>query len=230
MEQRPIYRAGFALDITLAHMIEVITQISAIIALWVAIYGIDSWRREHIGRKRADTAEEALALMYEAADAIEYIRHPVSFGSEHGEIERGEAEPEQQWQARRNANVAFVRYSQHQELFNKLHAMRYRFMAQFGTEKAQPLIEIRTVVNEVLAAANVLSRLWPRGHFGTDDQWESHRREIEKYEAKFWSMMSEDDELANRVKGAVSAMEVTVRAVIEGRGTLYSIINRQQGK
>ena len=55
-------------------MIEVITQISAIVALWVAIYGIDSWRREHIGRKRADTAEEALSLMYEASDIIEQMK------------------------------------------------------------------------------------------------------------------------------------------------------------
>lgn len=211
-------------------MIEVITQISAIVALWFAIYGIDSWRREHIGRKRTDTAEEALALMYEAADAIEHIRHPVSFGSEHGEIERGESESEEQWQARRNANVAFVRYNQYQELFNKLHAMRYRFMALFGKEKAEPLIQLRRVVNEVLSAANALSRLWPRGHFRTDKQWENHQKQIEKYEAKFWSMMSEEDELANRVKDAVTAMESTARAEIKGQGTLYSIINKRLGK
>lgn len=208
-------------------MIEVITQISTIIALWVAIYGIDSWRREHIGRKRADTAEETLALMYEASDAIEHIRHPVSFSTEYGEIERGDRESEQEWQARKNANVAFVRYNQHQELFNKLYAMRYRFMAQFDTDKTQPLIEIHTAVSEVLAAANALSRLWPREYFSTDEQWESHQKLVEKYEAKFWNMMSEQDELANRVKRAVSAMEGTVHAEIDGRGTLYSFINRK---
>lgn len=211
-------------------MIEVITQISAIIALWVAIYGIDSWRREHIGRKRSDTAEEAMALMYEASDAIEHIRHPVSFGGEYGEIERGKAESEAQWQARRNANVAFVRYNQYQELFNRLHAMRYRFMAQFGKEKAEPLIEIRSVVNEVLSAANTLSRLWPRDYFGTEKQWEEHQKQIEKYEAIFWSLMSEEDELADRVKNAVSAMENTAHAEIEGRGTLFSLINKRLWK
>lgn len=207
-------------------MIEVITQISAIVALWVAIYGIDSWRREHIGRKRADTAEEALSLMYEASDIIEQIRHPVSFVGEYGEIERGQSESEAQWQARRNANVAFVRYNKHQELFNKLHAMRYRFMTQFGKDSAKPLSEIRNVTNEVLSAANALSRLWPRDHFRTDEQWQKHRALIEKYEDKFWSMMSEEDELNNRVKAAVAEMEATCRAEIEGRGTLYSVINK----
>ncbi len=208
-------------------VIELITQLSAIVALWVAIYGIDSWRREHIGKKRADTAEEALALIYEASDAIESIRHPVSFGGEYGDIERGEGESDQQWHARKNANVAFVRYNRHQELFNKLHAMRYRFMAQFGKEHAEPLLEVRRVTNEVLAAASTLSRLWPRDHFRTDEQWEKHQAQIEKYESKFWSMLSEEDELANRAKSAVSKMEALAKAEIEGKGSLYALINRR---
>lgn len=211
-------------------MIELIKEISTILALWTAIYGIDSWRREHIGRKKSDTAEEALALMYEASDVIEHIRHPISFNNEFGEIERGPTESESQWQARKNANVAFVRYNQHQELFSRLHAMRYRFMAQFGQEKAIPLIEIRIVVNEVLSAANTLSRLWPRDQFITEDQWIKNQEQISKYEAKFWSMMSEEDELANRVKNAVSEMEKVARAEIEGQGTLFSFINQRIGR
>lgn len=211
-------------------MLEALTQISAIIALWVAIYGIDSWRREHIGRKRSDTAEEALALMYEIADAIEHIRHPVSFSNEHADIERGERESEEQWRARQNANVAFVRYNQYQEMFNKLHAMRYRFMAQFGKELAQPLIDVRKVVNEILSAANTLSRLWARDYFRTDEQWQKHQEQVEKYEAKFWSMLSEEDELTNRVNAAVEAMEETAHSEFSGKGTLYSILNKKIGK
>jgi hypothetical protein len=211
----------------LSPIIELITQLSAIIALWVAIYGIDSWRREHIGKKRADTAEEALALIYEAFDAIEQIRHPVSFGDEHGDIERGEREPDEKWQARKNANVVFVRYNKHQELFNKLHAMRYRFMAQFGAENVEPLLEVRKVTNEVLSAANTLSRLWPRSHFITDEQWDKHLELVEKYEAKFWSTFSDEDELANRVKLAIKSMEAIAKSEIEGKGSLYAVINKR---
>ncbi len=108
--------------------------------------------------------------------------------------------------------------------------MRYRFMAQFGQEKAIPLIEIRIVVNEVLSAANTLSRLWPRDQFITEDQWIKNQEQISKYEAKFWSMMSEEDELANRVKNAVSEMEKVARAEIEGQGTLFSFINQRIGR
>ncbi len=208
-------------------ILQLITYISAIITLWVAIYGIDSWRREHIGRKRSDTAEETLALMYEAADAIEHIRHPASSGTEHDKIDRGENESESQWRARQNANVAFVRYNQHQELFNRLHAMRYRFMAQFSKGEAKPLIEIRKVVDEVLTSANILSRLWPRDHFRTNEQWQGHLEQIEKYEAKFWSMLSDEDELANRVKAAVTEMEDTAKNEITGPGTPHSFLNRK---
>jgi hypothetical protein len=211
----------------LSPIIELITQLSAIIALWVAIYGIDSWRREHIGKKRADTAEEALALIYEAFDAIEQIRHPFSIRDEHNDIKRGERESIEKWQARKDANVVFVRYNKHQEIFNKLHAMRYRFMAQFGAEKAEPLLEVRKVIIEVLSAANTLSRLWPKSDFRTDKQWDEHLALVQKYETKFWSTLSDEDELANRVKLAVKNMEAIAKSEIEGKVNLYAVINKR---
>ena len=57
-------------------------QVSLLVGIWVAIYGIDSWRREHTGKRQIELAEDALALFYEAADAIQNIRHPASFGHE----------------------------------------------------------------------------------------------------------------------------------------------------
>ena len=62
--------------------IEIIKQISILFGIGVAIYGIDAWRREHVGKRQLELAEDTLALFYEAADAIKHIRHPASFGQE----------------------------------------------------------------------------------------------------------------------------------------------------
>ena len=59
--------------------IEIVKQISIILGIGVAFYGIDSWRREHTGKRRIELAEDALALFYEAVDAIKHMRHPASF-------------------------------------------------------------------------------------------------------------------------------------------------------
>ena len=210
--------------------IQLLGQVSILIAVWVAIYGIDSWRREHTGKRQIELAEDALALFYEASDAIKHMRHPLSLSSETESIERGKSENDAQFQARKNASVVFKRYNDHQELFNKLHAMRYRFMAQFGKEKAKPFDDLRSIVNEITGSARTLARLWSRENFGSDNQWEAHSKQIEKYEAIFWEGLEEDDPINPRIKLVISEIETTCQGVISGKGTLHSWLNTKLGK
>ena len=209
----------------LAPIIELITQISAIIALWVAIYGIDSWRREHTGKRQIELAEETLALFYEARDVIANIRHPVSWGSESDDIERGEKESENDYDARKRANIVFSRYNEHQELFNKIHSMRYRFMAQIGKEESVPFDELRSIVNEIFISARKLARLWAREHFRNEEAYEKNRSDIEKHEAVFWDDMSQDDPINVKLEEAINKMESTCKSVISGSGTLHGLFN-----
>lgn len=205
-------------------MIEALQQVSILIGIWVAIYGIDSWRREHVGKRQMELAEETLALFYEAEDAINHIRHPVSFNTETEHLERGQQETEDQFQARKTASVVFHRYNEHQELFNKIHAMRYRFMAQIGKTEAEPFDELRTIVNEITFSARMLARLWPRDHFRTDEQWEQHRAEIEKHEAIFWGSPNDEDIVVIKVKSTISKIESTCKNIISEKNTLHGIL------
>ena len=170
-----------------------------------------------------ELAEEALALFYEAEDAINHIRHPMSFSTETEHVERGEQETESQFQARKNASVVFHRYNEHQELFNKIHAMRYRFMAQIGKTEAEPFDELRNIVNEIILSARMLARLWPRDHFRTDEQWEQHHAEIARHEAIFWGGASEDA-IVIKVKSAISKIETSCRNIISEKNTLHGML------
>lgn len=161
-------------------------EIPILIAAWVALFGIDAWRREHSGKRRLELAEDTLALFYEASDVIKVI---------------------------------FSRYNEHQELFNKLYAMRYRFMAQIGKDKAQQFEDLRNIVNEIALAARLLARLWPRDHFRTEEQWNEHRRQIERHEAIFWSGLVEGDRITEKLNAVISEIESTCQAVITGKGT-----------
>lgn len=207
--------------------IEGLKQISVLVAAWVAIYGIDSWRREHTGKRRLELAEDSLALFYEAADAIKHIRSPFAFSSETDTIERGERESDEEFQARKNASVVFVRYNGYKELFSKLYAMRYRFMAQIGKTEAKPFDDLHSVVNEVTGAARVLARLWVRDQFRTDEQWEHHRKQVERYEAIFWEGLAEEDPINPKVAAIVAELEVTCKSVIAGKGTLHALLNQR---
>lgn len=207
--------------------IELLKQVSVLIAAWVAIYGIDSWRREHTGKRQIELAEDTLALFYEAADSIKLIRHPLSFTTETEGIERGDRESDSEYQARKNASVVFKRYNDHQELFNKLHAMRYRFMGQIGKQEAKPFDDLRGIVNEITLSARMLARLWVRDQFRTDEQWERHEKQIEKHEAIFWEGLEEEDPINPKLEMVLSEIENTCQRIIAGKGTLYGFLNRK---
>lgn len=210
--------------------IQILQQVSILIGIWVAIYGIDAWRREHVGKRQLELAEDTLALFYEAADAVRHMRHPASFGHETEDVVRSERETDAQFQARKNASVVFHRYNNHQEIFNKIHASRYRFMAQIGKDKSEPFIELRKIINEINLSARMLARLWARDHFRTDEQWERHQEQINKHEAVFWEGLEEEDPINPKLEKVIKDIEIICQSIISGKGTLYSLLNIKIGK
>lgn len=203
-----------------------LNPIATFVAILTAIYGINAWRREHMGKRRIELAEDALAAFYEASDAVSAIRHPMSFSSETDALERHHSESEELFEARKRASVAFVRYNERSELFGRLHAMRYRFMAQIGKSEAEPFLEIRQVVNEVMVSARLLSRLWAREHFRTVEQQTAHFAMVEKHEAVIWAGLAEDDQIERRVNDIVERFEVICRRTIEGTAARRPLIFR----
>lgn len=206
-------------------MFETLQLVSLIVATWVAIYGIDAWRREHRGRRQIELAEEALACFYEASDAIKHIRHPMAFGSEYKDVERQPGEADAAFDARTNASIVFVRYAKHKELFSRLYAMRYRFMAQVGPEKAKPFQELHEILVSIQVAASSLARLWPRDRFLDEAARENHQKLVDKHEAVFWEGLAEDDPINPRLERLIREMEETCRGVIAGADTLHGVLN-----
>ncbi len=200
-------------------------DISILIGTWIAIYGINSWRREHTGKRRLELAEDTLALFYEARDAISHMRSPFSFASESEGIEQGEHESPKSWEARKNASVILKRYNQHQELFNKIHAMRYRFMAQIGKSEAEPFEALRRIINEMTSSAHMLATLWARDHFRDDEDLEKHFESVKKYEAIFWGGLKEKDPITPRLDALIEEIERTCSRIISGKGTLSGLLN-----
>jgi len=142
--------------------IEIIKAISIISASLVAIYGLNSWRRELRGKKRIELAEETLALFYQAFDAINYMRFPGSFGYEGKSREKEEGESDDVKKARDNAYVLIERYKPYVEIFSRIQSLRYRFMAIFGKDCGEPFERIRKLVNRLFLSARRLERLWAK--------------------------------------------------------------------
>ena len=155
-----IVNVSFLIEpMTLAGVAQIAQNASLILASLFAIYGIDSWGREHIGKRRIELAEDVLALFYQARDAIESIRSPFGFGGEGSSRKPGPNERPEHKEALDQAYVLIERYSRHTELFARIHSLRDRVMAQLGSEAAAPFDSLNRIINALILSALSNSRM-----------------------------------------------------------------------
>ena len=198
----------------------VLQSVSIILACLTIILGVDAWRQEFIGKRKIELAEDVLTRFYEAKDAIERIRSPFSYSGEGSERKKSPNEGAEASELLDQAYVVFVRYEKEQELFNRLHALRYQVMARIGLAAAQPFEDIRRIVNEIFASARILgSYYWPRqGRVRmSDEEFKKHLEEMHRHEAVFWAGFDSNDPIALQVEKVISDIEAVCRPVLEER-------------
>jgi hypothetical protein len=214
---------------TVIEFVDLFKNISVVVACLIAIRGIDSWRAEFVGKRRMELAEEVVARFYEARDAIMEIRSPFGFGGEGSTRKPSPDERPEDKQPLDQAYVLIERYNRHNELFARIRALRYRFMAQFGKEAARPFEELNLVVNELLASAHQMARYALRAPRGSSEaEMEKYYEPLRKAEKVYWAGF-EDDPIAPRVDGIMQRIEDKCGAVIASSGTLHSLVNLKLG-
>ena len=170
------------------------TGMAAMVAGWAALRGLDAWRLETVGRRKAELAEEVLAQFYRARDLMTWARFPDEGGTEGG------------------ASQPVERLARESELFSELQASRYRFMAYFGEEAAKPFDELRRMHKEVLQAADSLARADQPGHSASTADRAAWNATIGRGSAL------QQDELAARLDRTIREIERICRPLIdEGR-------------
>ena len=191
----------------------------------LAVYGIHSWRRDFLGKRQIELAEEVLTLFYRAQDAIRAIRNPGSFATEHEGRQRPEGEEEYQSHVRDVAYVIHQRIQQQEEIFAKLHSLRYQAMARFGKEMGEPFERIRRVIIEISVAASGYARV------GSQRALTERRQDLlDRYENVFWEGPPDEDTVQAKVDTAVTEIEIMIRPLINLASKPVSMNNDNSGK
>ena len=204
----------------------ILQSISVIIAAIVVIIGVNAWRREYIGKRNVDLAEEVLALFYEARDVIRSIRNPFGFSGEGSTRNSGPNESPQEKEINDRAHAVFERYGKRQDLFNKLYSMRYRYMARFGKDSAKPFDDLNNIVSEIFSSARMLAYYWrDQGHrtWQNEEEFQRHLREMRKHEAIFWEMAPDEDLIKPKLDAAIADIEAQSLKVIGRQNTFQQI-------
>lgn len=185
-------------------ILKLIQSVSLIIASFTAIYGINAWRREYRGKKEYDLAEEVLYLFYESKDRIRVIRN---LFSQIVGIKGGNA-PSNETKAQRDLLVDI--YCKHKEVFNKLHALRYRFMVLFGSDKVKPFDDLSSIINDIFYAAERLPFYW-----AWKEENEKCQAKVSELESILDGTSDEKDPIKTRVENIIKNIEEICNGVLQ---------------
>ena len=172
--------------------------LATLIGGWAAVRGVDAWRSELVGRRKAELAEEVLSQFYRARDVLIWARLP----------DRPlELEPQADDRDRRHQSHAspIERLTQESALFSELQASRYRFMAYFGEDSVHPFEEMRAIHGEVMSSAESLIR---------DPNELASATERDRWEDAIGWVDDGDDALARRLADTIAAVEQVCRPLI----------------
>ena len=167
--------------------------LAAAFAAWQGVKSLSAWRREKVGGRKMELAEEALVQFYQIEQAFNEIRSPIGDASEHAD--RGSETGESQIQKfnRDLGHTVWKRMTNHKDLFSEFYKTGLKLRALFGDEAYSSCLEIRKCFGEVRVGAQMLFRTPYEGY--RDPIFQS------KLEAFIWNMESEDS----------SSVEVRVR-------------------
>jgi hypothetical protein len=189
----------------------VLGDFSTLVASVVAIYGINAWRREFIGKRRADLAEETLSLFYMASDAVAHMRSPFAGAEEGRSRKEEENESPEEKETKDLMYVVNERYQKHSETFAKLRSVRYLFMARFGKDKERYFQEFDRIVTEILAHAQLM------GYYLSKEpnrRTPEEIKQIRESERIIWPGLPGQDPTKERIEKVLSEMDVFCRGVI----------------
>jgi len=198
---------------------ELAKNISVIIGALALISGIMAWKREYIGKRKIELAEDTLMLFYQARDAIREIRNPFGRIGEGSSRQKGDNETDSETELLNRAYVVYERYQKKEKIFNKLQSTRYRFMARFGKKNEAPFIELNNILNDIFLSAQMLgTHYWQRqGRVKMEgEEFKKHLDEMHEHEATFWFQGEKRDKKGPRVEKVIEQIEdITKSTLVE---------------
>ena len=174
--------------------------VAASLAAWQGIKSLQLWRRERVGSRRIELAEDALFELYRAQHAIQAIRSPMSYSSEYEGRENDDLESPVQTHGRNLGYTVFERMKKYQEQFDALYVTSLRVKAVFGDAVFEPFSDIRKSFGKVRVAAHML-------YITPDEGYKDHEFR-QKLEWDIWDIGSEKlDSIEQQVKSAIVEAE-----------------------
>jgi hypothetical protein len=203
---------------------------SIFFACWAIIAGIGAWRREFVGKRQIELAEQVLAKFFEIRDAVAHIRNPFSRNDEGSTRQHGDHETPDETDLLNRGYIVIERYTTREAVFAEFNTLKYRFMASFGPETEEIFLETNKTVHSIFSSARILATYyWKRqGRVPMEGaEFQKHRDEMHKHEGIFWETGDENDEIKRRLNAIQAKLETAVAPCFKEPMSLYTFLTRR---
>ena len=191
--------------------LDFLKSLGVIIASCVAIWGINSWRREAKWKRKYELAEEVLALLYESHQAIRTIRFPISYSNEGKTRDRKDSETQKESEIYDRAFIARERFNNNDKALRKLNTIKFRFIALYGKQYEQYFDVFSKTINKIFTASDSIAMV-ERGDFRDDPETMMKiRRESQEI---IYGSLKYDDIIEMELQDAINEIEKKCRSVI----------------
>jgi hypothetical protein len=217
-------------------MAELVTLAQAgavVMASWAIVSGVGAWKREFIGKRKIDLAEQVLAKFFEVQDAIAFIRNPFASGTEGQTRQKGAAETPAETELLNRGYIVVERYQHKEQVFAEFNILKYKFMASFGKETESIFTDTNCALNSIFISARMLaSHYWQRqGRVHMEsDEFERHLQEMHRHEGIFWDTQSADDEIRTQLKAILDRLEAVTAPCFQEPMRTYGWLTKWRGR
>jgi len=194
---------------TLRGLSEIFMNIAVGAASIAAVLGARSEWKKYNKKRQNELIVEVLESFYRVRDAFKRIRSPFGFSGEGATRLKQESETLEEKELFDRAYVPIERYKKEEEVFRNLDGLKYKFIANFGKEKAKLFEDLIWVLNQIIFTSNMLRTSWiQQGRPFRDDQsFQGHLERMHKFEGIIWEGAHEPDEIKQKIDSAINEME-----------------------
>lgn len=179
---------------------------AAIITSYVAIYGLNTWRRQHVGQVEYNLARRLLKTSYEIRNAINQVRHPMIWSYEM--IEPPENEKKYSREEKRHygtANAYQKRWEKVQNSTNDLNTDLLEAEAIWGKEIYDIFKPCNDLKNELFR--NIQDYLKLIDPNESDDLKEFIQKSRKKQREIMYDKLTDDDKYKRQYAEALTKIE-----------------------
>lgn len=191
----------------------IVEALSVAAAAVVGFLGLNAWRRQLVGGKKVQLAEDTLIAAHEVQNAIKWIRNPMGFSDEGSSREPERGESADVARTRNSYYIPLERLKKVEEKFEHLHRLRTRCHIHFRNEDVCSHLDelIHTQIEIAAAVHELIDMVGERELEDSAEAKENNARRKELNRViRGLDTKSRPDEVSRRITATVDKIEIAL--------------------